>query len=627
MESNKEANKKHVRTVAFGITGVALLYVAVIHAAIVAWLPAPTHNPLPTVIGSRDVVAEDSAGKPSGRVAAVDEHSQDTPYSVKQSKPSNLALAAPASKLAKLAVNPPKAAYRDKTAKIAVIDNQTYPLRTYKPSWIPNDPSSNQWWVTNTHLDSTWDIPQGNRQTTLAIIDTGFGLKHEEFANRLYINAGESGSTASEAASQLNCTARGLPLNQSCNLIDEDANGTVDDESGATTDQNPSRLNCTAQGKPLDKSCNRIDDDGNGYVDDVSGWDFANNDNSSQAGEINPSGSGTTHGTRTMGVAAATGNNGKGIAGVDWKTKILPMQALDDDSYGDTLSVGRSIYYAADQHADVISISLGSNLPDYFLRQAMQYAIARGSVIVVSAGNDGCDCITYPAAYPEAVAVGALDTNNQPASFSSYGANLDILAPGTGIRTTNWTAGNGTSSYVNNVAGTSFAAPMVAGLMSRLLSVQPNIAPLQLIATLTENTNRLTLPSTISRTNSLGFGTLDAVKSMQRAVTWVNETLRYELSVSRGAGLTPNSPTEPLGNYSAVRCAEGVVGTTPIYELTGYGERYFTISQVEVWLAENTGYQSSLFTYACLQLPQDPTNTVRNINLTQEFRDSTPKSQ
>ncbi len=196
------------------------------------------------------------------------------------------------------------------------------------------------------------------------MIDAGFALKHQEFANRWYTNSGESGPTNVENPSKLNCTDRGLPVSQSCNLIDDNHDGIVDNETGSTSLQNPSQLNCTDQGLPIDKSCNLVDDDNNGFIDDVRGWDFANNDRSVQAGQTSPNGSGTHHGTYTTGVAAATGNNGVGIAGVDWGTTILPIQALDDSGSGSTISVANAIDYAVARHANVISMSLGSSADD-----------------------------------------------------------------------------------------------------------------------------------------------------------------------------------------------------------------------------------------------------------------------
>jgi hypothetical protein len=509
---------------------------------------------------------------------------------------------------------------RDLAAKILTVGDKQYPLRTYAAMSAPNDPGALQPWLTSTNLSQAWDTPAGNHDTLLAVIDTGFALKHEEFANRWYANPGESGTATSEAPSALNCTDRGLPISASCNLIDDDADGIVDNETGPATYQNPSRLNCTDQGKPLTKDCNRIDDDGNGLVDDVTGWDFANNDNSPQAGELNPNGAGTRHGTETAGVAAATGNNNKGIAGVDWHTKILPIQALDDDSYGDTLGVGRAIRYAASQGADVISLSLGSSSPDDYVRESIKIAIAAGSIVVASSGNNPCDCMVYPAHYPEVVSVGALNGSNAPASFTSYGDNLDIMAPGTGITSPVWSSANPTGAYASGLQGTSFSAPIVAGLLTRLRSQQPTTTPLQLIAELTENTNRLTLPAGTSRTTQLGYGAVDAAKATTRAVSARNTAFLYGFTpVSKGAYLTPNAPLEVAANYIVQRCEDGQIGTTPLFELAKATNAFYTISQVEVWQAQNAGYQSRLFAEVCLQQPQDTTATIRQLNIFKEF--------
>lgn len=510
--------------------------------------------------------------------------------------------------------------------KTVRVNDKEYPLRTYKPMAIPNDPSANQWWVTQSKLDQSWDIPAGSTPTTLAIIDSGFALKHEEFANRWYTNPSESGAAATEAVSTLNCADRGLPLSAACNLIDDDSDGTVDNETGAATYQNPSRLNCTALGRAIDRSCNRIDDDANGYVDDRTGWDFTSNDNAPLAGELNPAGEGTTHGTKVAGIAAATGNNGKGIAGVDWQTKILPLQALDDDSYGDTLSVGRSIWYAIDQDADIISISLGSALPDSFVREAVQAALSRGIVVVAAAGNDGCDCMVYPANYPEVLAVGALNNSSQVASFSSYGPNLDILAPGTGMTSPTWQSSNQTSSYAAGLNGTSFAAPFIGGMLTRLKSAQPAATPSQLIAALTENTNRLGLSATPNRDAQYGFGTVDAAKSASRMNTPRTGELPYVFTpVSKGNTLNHAVPSEPVNGALVYACTGGTVGSTPIYELTKANSHFFSLSQVENQQAISLGYTSGLLAYACLQEPHDTNGVMHNLNIFHEFRNEYPK--
>ena len=106
-------------------------------------------------------------------------------------------------------------------------DGTSYPNHEYKALAIPNDPSASQPWVAQANLSAAWDTPRGSSPTLLAIIDTGFALKHLEFAGRFYTNPGESGPTNSEAPSRLNCTDQHIPLDKSCNLIDNNGDGII----------------------------------------------------------------------------------------------------------------------------------------------------------------------------------------------------------------------------------------------------------------------------------------------------------------------------------------------------------------------------------------------------------------
>lgn len=510
--------------------------------------------------------------------------------------------------------------------KTITIGDTVYPLRTYQPLLTPNDPLGAQTWTDTSRFTQAWDVPAGTSPTVLAIIDTGFALNHEEFSNRWYQNDAETGSATIESASVLNCTDRAISLSTSCNLIDDNSDGIVDNETGPTSYENPSRRNCTAQGRQLAKDCNQIDDDGNGYIDDVSGWDFINGDKAPQAGQLNPTGPGTTHGTQVAGVAAATGNNNKGIAGANWQTKIMPLQALDDDAYGDTYSVGRAILYAASQKADVISISLGSVEPDPFVQQAIHTAIASGSIVVAASGNDGCNCMLYPANYPEVVAVGALDSSNQRASFSSWGSNIDIVAPGTNLTSTTWSASNPASAYAAGLNGTSFSTPLVSGLLTQLRSHQPTATQLQLSAALTENTNRLSIPSNLTRDTQLGFGSLDANKAVQRMTNSQASGQLYAFApVSLGGTLSSLNPAEKIGNYYSTQCPVNTVGGTPIYRLSKASAQLLSISDAESFKATQDGYTSQLFTYVCLSQPHDTATSIRHINIFHEFYNIYPK--
>lgn len=491
--------------------------------------------------------------------------------------------------------------------EIVTSDGTRYPLRTYAPLMVPNDPGAAQWWVGSTGLSSAWSLGYGSYTPTVAIIDTGFGLNHEEFAGRWAENAGEKGPTGMQAASIRNCGDRGLPLDASCNLIDDDYEGTVDNESGYVIRENPSRLNCTDRGLPLDKSCNMIDDDNNGYADDVRGWDFASYDNNTQAGETHPAGDGTNHGTMVAGVLGAIGNNAKGIAGVNWNAKILPLQAIDDDEYGNTLTLARAVVYAAHRDADIISLSLGTEGSDPYLRQAIQYAISEGSLVVAASGNDGCDCISYPARYPEVLAVGSLASGDSASVFSSYGASLDIMAPGEDMITPYWHATNGVNSYVSGAAGTSFSTPFVAGILAQLKSHRPDATAGELIAMLGETATHTGLSIANPRSSTRGFGSAHAGRAAARSVTPATPLLRYQFS--------PMDLSDGLSVRATFDCQATTYPSTVLYELRRNTELIYTTSELSKYTAEQTGWTARSLGYQCVGQGHDTPQTLRLIDL------------
>lgn len=499
------------------------------------------------------------------------------------------------------------------------IHDKTYPLRTYQMLALPNDPQVSQWWVSSSGLDAAWSIAAGPYQTVLAVIDSGFALAHEEFSDRWYQNADEVGVASTESSSRLNCSDRALALDYSCNLVDDDVDGTVDNELGAAPYENPSQLNCTARGIALNKSCNLIDDDGNGYADDTRGWDMINQDSSVQAGQLSPSGSGTTHGTMVAGVAAATGNNGKGIAGVNWSTKILPIQALDDDGYGNTKSVGDAIFYAVDRGVDVINISLGTEFHDDYVREAVETATAAGITVVASSGNDGCDCIVYPARYPEVVAVGALDVTGNRAGFSSWGTGIDIAAPGASMTLPSWSSANPNTRYVSGAAGTSFSSPLIAGALALAKSHQQAARPLHLISALRETANRSSLPSGQIRDSYVGYGKA-SVSSLRERMTAARHTAHaYAFSPIASGGYFSGAMYEAAGSYAVQDCG-AAAASMPVYELKNASTSFFSVSEVETRRASQLGFSTSLFAHACMRQPQDTVDSVRMIDLLREFR-------
>ncbi len=206
---------------------------------------------------------------------------------------------------------------------------------------------------------------------------------------------------------------------------------------------------------------NGIDDDGNGYVDDYYGYDFVNEDSI----PMDDNG----HGTMVSGIIAATINNSVGIAGIA-QVKIMVLKVLDENGFGYESDLAEAIRYAVDNGAKIISMSLGGDEYVAALKNACDYARSKGAILIAAAGNDGSEGVEYPAAFKSVVAVGALDKNDKLASFSNYGEELELVAPGVDIFTT--LPGNA-YGYID---GTSASVPQVSGVASLILSVNPELS-------------------------------------------------------------------------------------------------------------------------------------------------------
>ncbi|MFC7046490.1 S8 family serine peptidase [Halobacteriaceae archaeon GCM10025711] len=165
------------------------------------------------------------------------------------------------------------------------------------------------------------------------------------------------------------------------------------------------------------------------------------------------------HGTHVSGIAAGVTDNGTGVAGVSDST-LLSGRALDEGGSGSTSDIADAIEWAADQGADVINLSLGGGGYTNTMKNAVSYAYDNGSLIVAAAGNDYGSPVSYPAAYSECVAISALDADGSIASYSNYGSEIELCAPGTDVLSSTTDA---RGSY-EKLSGTSMATPVVAGV-------------------------------------------------------------------------------------------------------------------------------------------------------------------
>jgi hypothetical protein len=237
---------------------------------------------------------------------------------------------------------------------------------------------------------------------------------------------------------------------------------------------------------------NGADDDGNGYVDDWRGWDFANGDND----PTDDNG----HGTHVAGTVAATGNNGLGVAGVTWSSRIMPLKFLGADGSGTTADAISAILYARGKGVPILNNSWGGGEVSEALRDAIEQTDASGELFVAAAGNDFTNTDFepfYPASYdvPNVLVVGASDQFDRKAWFSNYGTRtVDLSAPGTNVYST-WTGA--TYRFAD---GTSMATPQVAGAAALARAVFPDASAVGLIALLLRAVDPIASLNAASRT-------------------------------------------------------------------------------------------------------------------------------
>ena len=145
--------------------------------------------------------------------------------------------------------------------------------------------------------------------------------------------------------------------------------------------------------------------------------------------DVPPSGERRSHGTLMATIIAATAGNGVGGAGVAPEASIMPVRVLRPDRSGAARTIAAGLRFAADHGAQVANLSIAGPAPSPVLRDAVRYATAKGVTIVAAAGNDGRPAVSWPAAYPQVIAVGAVGKDRVRAGYSNFGSALDLVAP------------------------------------------------------------------------------------------------------------------------------------------------------------------------------------------------------
>jgi len=336
------------------------------------------------------------------------------------------------------------------------------------PTVYPNDPElARQWGLAKINAPAAWGIVTGAVSITIAIVDTGIDLRHPDLTPQLWINPDE------------------IP-----------ANG--------------------------------LDDDANSKVDDVHGWHFYQAANGPAENALVQDDFG--HGTHVAGIAAAATDNGIGIAGVAWGGRLMAVKVLDQYGTGWYSDIIAGIIYAADNGARIVNLSLGGATPSQALCDAAVYAGSRGALVVAAAGNTG-GAVLYPAACAGVLAVAATDQADARPSFSNFGPQIDLAAPGVHIYSTWYATGIGASGYFTK-SGTSMATPYVAGAAALVWSQWPawraDQVSQQLLATATD-------VSTPGWDPYSGWGRVNAAA----AVGWTPRRYFYPLV----AGQSPIAPS------------------------------------------------------------------------------------
>lgn len=212
------------------------------------------------------------------------------------------------------------------------------------------------------------------------------------------------------------------------------------------------------------------------------------------------------HGTHVAGIAAALTNNVTGIAGVSWKSQILPVKVLNEKGEGSSFEVAKGIYWAVDHGADVINMSLGDYYDSEALHDAIRYAYEQDVVLITASGNDNVEDPMYPSRYDEVLTVAAVDDTRNRAFFSNYGQHVDVAAPGEHIP----------SLFPDNnytvMSGTSMAAPHVAGLAGLIRALRPDLTNQEVYDVITSTAEDL---GTAGHDPYYGFGEINIVAALE----------------------------------------------------------------------------------------------------------------
>jgi len=295
-----------------------------------------------------------------------------------------------------------------------------------------------------------------------------------------------------------------------------------------------------------------VDDDSNGYIDDYIGWDWVNGV-SGDSGEDNNTPDNDPmdwygHGTHCCGIASAITNNSQGVAGVAWGARIMCLRVgwgSGSNGYVRMDFCAQAFYYAANMGAHVISCSWGSSNSGG-ISAAADYAVSKGLLICVAAGNTGGYYSHYLGSRSDTMCVAATNQNDLRPSWSSYGSDVDVSAPGEGIIST-YRYHYGSHTYAG-MSGTSMSTPHVAGEAANLKAHWPSWQRTELFTRIQTYVDKLT-NEPMWQQGYMGSGRINLYK----ALTGTNNYIKLVL-------LTANSTKDGMLVRWEVDTDEGIDG-------------------------------------------------------------------